>query len=218
MRIYAAADLHNREDYIRRLQGHLAIHQPDLLVLAGDITNYFSQKRFIQFSRSLNIPVVYIRGNSDFQSLDKKLNPSKKSVIQLESTPLFRDDIQIMGVHGTIPIPFASRVCFFENKALSALGDSITSFSIIVVHPPPRGILDKVGNKFSAGSWNLKKFILTHQPLVLICGHIHEQAGIEMCGSTTVVNCAMDNVHSGAVIEIENQMVKDAFMVKEQVI
>jgi Icc-related predicted phosphoesterase len=39
-----------------------------------------------------------------------------------------------------------------------------------------------------AGSKSLRRFIETIQPRLVVCGHIHESAGIDTIGGTRLVN------------------------------
>ena len=71
-----------------------------------------------------------------------------------------------------------------------------------MAHPPPRGVCDKVA-RFSAGSQNLFDFIDTAQPKMLLCGHIHEQAGQGFINNTLVINCAVNTIRAGAIIDLE---------------
>ena len=86
---------------------------------------------------------------------------------------------------------------------LSALPCPMDQDGVLVVHPPPKGICDKVAKKFSAGSKNLAGFIKKASPGLVLCGHIHEQPGKAVLGSSTVVNCAMSKTNAGAVIDME---------------
>ncbi|MBW2409205.1 MAG: hypothetical protein JRF72_05365 [Deltaproteobacteria bacterium] len=74
--------------------------------------------------------------------------------------------------------------------------------SVVVAHPPPRGILDKAFNRFHAGSRGLYRFICNYQPRLLLCGHIHENAGTATIDKTIVVNCNIARKNGGAIVEI----------------
>jgi Icc-related predicted phosphoesterase len=41
-------------------------------------------------------------------------------------------------------------------------------------------------------------------PAVMVCGHIHEAAGVERLGDTLVVNCALGPDRLGAQIVLED--------------
>ena len=53
---------------------------------------------------------------------------------------------------------------------------------------------------------NLKTLIENHPPLMVLCGHIHEQAGYQFFKSILVVNCAMNKKYGGAIIDCENRV------------
>jgi Icc-related predicted phosphoesterase len=81
------------------------------------------------------------------------------------------------------------------------MGKLVEKDTVVVVHTPPWGCRDEVMGKFSAGSKGLRRFILKQQPVLLICGHIHERPGLAHIGRTTVVNCAVGHRSRGAMIE-----------------
>ena len=66
--------------------------------------------------------------------------------------------------------------------------------TILVMHSPPFGTrLDGVQGGRSAGSRSLKAFILENQPLLALCGHIHEApelsgSYVDLLGETICVN------------------------------
>jgi Icc-related predicted phosphoesterase len=79
------------------------------------------------------------------------------------------------------------------------------AFDILLVHQPP-GEEDFL-------SPSLSKFILKHQPILVVCGHIHSEYGIKHLGKTVVANCAMQKgnfkpnseMQKGILIQIENK-------------
>lgn len=70
MRVYAVADIHGRIDRFDRIQNNLSNFKADILVLAGDITNYTKPKKFFSRLNALPVPVLAIRGNSDLKRVD----------------------------------------------------------------------------------------------------------------------------------------------------
>ena len=200
MRIYAVADIHGKAKKISKIKQIISQKAPDILVIAGDITNYFSPLKTLAMLRDIPIPILCIRGNSDLKNVEGLLHNQKNTTL-LGHLPFIYRDTGFIGLNGTIPLPFASKICFKENKCLEVLKPYITRQTILVVHPPPRGVCDKVGNKFCAGSFTLKKFIKDNPPLMVLCGHIHEQAGYQFLKNTIVVNCAMNKNFNGAIID-----------------
>ncbi len=208
MRIYALADIHGRKENIEILSLVASEFKPDIIVIAGDITNYFHWKSAIAqldlLGAKNTIPILCIRGNSDFKIVEHSLAKAKNLNL-LDASPQYFQGVPFMGANGTIPLPFASRVCLREDRLFKSFLP-LDKETILVVHPPPRGICDKVG-RFSAGSKNLLDFVETTQPKMVLCGHIHEQAGIQFVTNcipgTMVVNCAMNKKNHGAIIDLK---------------
>jgi Icc-related predicted phosphoesterase len=124
--------------------------------------------------------------------------------------------INFSGIGGTVPLPFHSKICLREKRALNELRHliNINSPSVLVFHTPPRWTRDEVLGKFSAGSRNLYEFTKINQPNLLICGHIHERAGITRIGKTLVVNCSISRSYAGAIIEYQRNNTPKAEMIK----
>jgi Icc-related predicted phosphoesterase len=207
MRIYAVADLHGKTRHLETLSRVSREYKPDAMVVAGDITCYFQWKstlyRLGQLGKENRLPILCIRGNSDFKQLGPRLIKNRHLTL-LGASPHTIQGISFLGANGTVPLPFASRVCLGENQLFKTLLPHMDKKTILVAHPPPRGVCDKVGNRFSAGSQNLLNFIKTTHPAMVLCGHIHEQAGqMAFVNETLVVNCAMNNAHRGAIIDLQ---------------
>jgi len=200
MRIYAVADIHGKIEKIAKIKTVIAQESPDILVIAGDITNYVSPLKTLDLLKDIPIPILGIRGNSDFKHVETLLQAQENTTL-LSHVPLIYQNLRFVGLSGTIPLPFISKISLRENRFLDRLKPGITPQTIMVVHPPPRNICDKVGNRFSAGSFCLQNFIENHPPLMVLCGHIHEQAGYQFIKNTLVVNCAMNRYFSGAIIQ-----------------
>ncbi|OGR22494.1 MAG: hypothetical protein A2277_06030 [Desulfobacterales bacterium RIFOXYA12_FULL_46_15] len=111
---------------------------------------------------------------------------------------------------------FASRIGFFESRRIAPLKNAITRRSILVVHPPPRGIQDQVANRFHAGSTGITSLIASHPLMLVLCGHIHEQAGFTHRNGTLIVNCALNKNGCGAIIDCKEGAPIDVKMIKRK--
>ena len=200
MRIYAVADIHGKKDIIEKIRGVVHRESPDLMILAGDISQYVFPLKTLGQLEKIDIPVFTIRGNSDLQGVETLIKQRKK-ISLLTQNPMDYQEKRFLGLNGTLPLPFISKVCLDEARCFRNIETLITPETILVVHPPPRGICDKVGNRFSAGSFCLRRFIETHPPLMVVCGHIHEQAGYRYLKNTLIVNCAVNKTVIGAIID-----------------
>ena len=74
MRIYAVADIHANPERFQRIRAVVSEHQPDVLVIAGDIINYIQPEKTFKILTDLSIPVLAVRGNSDPAYVEKYLN------------------------------------------------------------------------------------------------------------------------------------------------
>lgn len=198
MRIYAAADIHGRKKRIRLLSEKVRMLKPDVLVLAGDITTYLVPQPDVEQFKSLSVPTVFVRGNWDMKKTETLFG---NSALHLNTT--FIRGIPFTGVGGAVSLPFYSRIALNERPILRYIESQMTSDSVLVIHPPPRGILDTIVAESHAGCKSLYDLIVRTQPGLVICGHIHESPGSAMIGRTTVVNCSMGKSGAGVLIEYE---------------
>ena len=203
MRIYAVADIHGKPAKIERIRKVLSDSKPDTLVVAGDITNYVNADRVLKQLDSMPVPVLAIRGNTDLPKVDHLLEqyPNTSSLHLKEQTI---GGIKFTGVGGTIPVPFNSRISWRERGIFDRLTKLVNDDSVLVVHCPPRGVLDEVLGRFHAGCRRLYQLISHRQPRLVICGHIHESPGIAYIGQAPVVNCCLSRTGRGAMVDLDS--------------
>ena len=104
---------------------------------------------------------------------------------------------------------------------LEETGDkSLWKNLILICHNPPKGkTVDAVNVNLHAGSELFTNYIEENQPLAVICGHIHEGAGMEKIGETLVINPgSLGEAGSYALMEIVKEgdfwQIKDAKICK----
>jgi Icc-related predicted phosphoesterase len=221
MRIYAAADMHAKKNHIDALIQNVTVYHPDIIILAGDITNYHIRAKTIARAvgrlDSLTVPLFCIHGNSDFRPLSHWIQTTR-NVSQLSRQPIQYQDLNLIGINGTIPLPFHSKTKWWEKRHIRRIEDQITNSTILVSHPPPRGYRDGVAGRFSSGSRALKQCIENHPPLMVICGHIHEQSGIDYFKKTPIINCAMGNNCDGFIIDCDGHNIKNILQLTPEII
>jgi len=92
--------------------------------------------------------------------------------------------------------------------------------TIVLFHDPPRNCMDKVKNKASdlygrhVGDEILKKYLKRYQPLLCVCGHMHEYQGTCKIGRTTVINPGPAYKGKAALIEIEKEKINKINFIK----
>ena len=204
MRIYAVADIHGQSEKIELIKNNSLQLNPDVIVVAGDITNYTGSTRILAVLNDIPVPVLAVRGNTD-RSRVENLFKYFSNISPLHLRRVIIDDIPFVGLSGCIPIPFSSRICLNQEQIIEKLKPMIKSNSVLVAHPPPRGTLDEVLRRFHTGCRGLTEVVKMCRPRLMINGHIHERPGSAFLGRTLVVNCAMGKNHAGAVIDMDNK-------------
>jgi len=202
MRIYAVADIHARPERMARVLSGIREHSPDVLVLAGDIVNYVHRELLFQAFNDIALPVLAVRGNSDPIWQERRI----LRYANITSLHLKKVDIggyAFTGIGGALPVPFRTRFRIFERRLLEKIKQMVDHRTILVVHPPPRGTLDKVLGRFSAGAKGVCELMADRLPPLVLCGHIHEDAGSAWVGKTLVVNCSIAHGGNGAIIEMD---------------
>jgi Icc-related predicted phosphoesterase len=200
MLIYAVSDIHGRAGKLLQLRENVAKHSPDVLVVAGDLTNYHGHRRVVSGLNDLGVPVLAVRGNSDLPVVDRLLQTFPRTVsLHLQETVV--NGVRFTGVSGAVPVPFRTRLRWVEKRVLDQIGCLVREDSVLVTHPPPWGTLDEVAGRFHAGCKGLRDVVRKRQPRMLICGHIHERPGTARVGDTLVINCNMGRGRAGAMIE-----------------
>ena len=210
MRIYAVADIHGKPARMARIHKTISRLHPDAIIAAGDITGYFNPDPVINRLNQMPAPVLGIRGNSDLKKVDRLLDhyPNTFS-LHLKTHTI--SDINFVGLSGTVAVPFSTRLGWHEKSLFNRLAALVDKNSVLVVHAPPRGLLDEVLGRFHAGCRRLHQLVLQRQPRLVLCGHIHQCPGIASIGATTVVNCNIASAGGGAVLDFNSD---DSFRVK----
>ncbi|MBC2715099.1 MAG: phosphoesterase [Desulfobacteraceae bacterium] len=201
MLIYAVADIHADPERIERIRAVVSVNQPDVVVVAGDIINYIQPAKTFNILNNLSVPVLAVRGNSDPAYIEKYFNRFS-NLTSLHLNRVMVQSIPFIGLSGTIPLPFRNRVRFREQNLMNQAYPLIDSQTVFVVHPPPWGSLDQVMGRFHSGSQMVRDLVEQRQPRLLLCGHIHEAAGVSNIGETTVVNCSIPKTGKGMMIEL----------------
>jgi len=212
MRIYAVADIHGHPARLTAIRRTIFELKPDVLVVAGDITGYIRPRPVIGQLNAMPVPVLAVRGNSDLARVEALFN-IWPNVSSLHLTEVILGGISFTGLGGTIPVPFRSRIRFREKGLMEKMSLLMNPSSVLVVHPPPWGDLDRVMGKLHAGCRGLRQLVLNKQPKMVICGHIHEDTGTAYINETLVVNCSIGRSGRGALIEYENDRIQDVMFI-----
>lgn len=192
MRLIALADIHGST----RFAGPIGpvLDQADLLVLAGDLTDFGGRRdaeRVLAAFESVAVPIRAVPGNCDRSGVDEVLSVRS---LNLDDRVEEAGMLQVAGLGGSLPCPGQTVYECTEEQMearLHRLGASLSPHlpTVLVSHQPPYDTrVDLASNGLHVGSVSVRRFIEHHQPLLCITGHIHEGRGVDRIGRTIVVN------------------------------
>jgi uncharacterized protein len=207
MRILILSDMHGQYDNVKVE----TMPECDVVLVAGDLTNYgfrapahwqvqsitelASARAWFKGISQHCAQVFWVQGNHDLGMPDDFLDPFATNIRDRSAT--FDCDGIRYSLRG------ASLTCAFDQPKLAKRwafttadpNEDLKTFdfehhNIVLSHSPPRDCLDLTKAGVRIGSPALRDHILEHRPLLVVCGHVHEAAGIENLGKTMVVNTA----------------------------
>jgi predicted phosphohydrolase len=207
MRIWHLGDTHSYHSLLK-IPDNI-----DIAIHSGDFSNYYDiyknepeTRDFLNWYSALPIKhKVLIAGNHDavafhrnreFRQLCKDLNiiylENDYVVLPTDEPSPSRGFIKIWGSPHT---PQFGNWYFMKNRSkLDRVWQSIPDDTdIVVVHGPPKGILDLSYNRDHliemCGCSALKKRLLKIQPKLCLFGHIHNNKDIINAGTTKLAEC-----------------------------
>jgi len=203
MRIWHISDTHT---YHNLLEVPTDI---DMVIFSGDCSNprdpYPNEvevRGFIDWYRTLKIPYkIFVAGNHD-TSIEKKFVTSedfaRHNIIYLENEDIIIDGVKIFGSPYT---PLFGNWAFMKARhKLDRVWDSAIpdDSDIVVVHGPPKGILDLSFNRRGGiercGDKSLLNRVKDVNPKLCLFGHIHNCEDIINQGTMKLSN--LDTIFS----------------------
>jgi len=192
MRIVSFGDIHMSLRTIDQLAPELAA--ADLAILSGDLTNFGGSTAAAQVlaaTRRHTRTVLAVSGNLD--QLDV-IDFLRDEGVSLHGESRRLDDLGIFGCGGSNPTPFHTptelsdeEIGLLLERGYAGVADA--PHRLMICHTPPaHTTTDRIASGHHVGSPSVRAFIEEHQPEVCITGHIHESAGVDRIGRTTVVN------------------------------
>jgi len=194
MKILATADIHGSQYRLNIILKNIEKYSPDLVIICGDITQFGPGELAKNFLNQIPIETLAITGNIDTADVEKAINESKAINICLKK--FVKNGISFIGINERNQDNFRifNKKNLFEEKI------------IFVSHKPPYGAQDKIFIGLHGGSKELREIIDRYKPILVLCGHIHEDPGFTKIGETIVVNCSMGKRGEGALIEINKDV------------
>lgn len=189
MRIVAVTDIHGKLEKVKRLARILGEEKPDLILIAGDITNFSGAevaRRVLELLMALGVPILAVHGNCDGRDVPELLEELGISVHnkrkEVKSTGF-------VGIGGSNITPFNTIWELTEDEIMEILRRDYRPGDIILSHAPPKDTkADRVHSGLHVGSMALREFIEKNQPPLVVTGHIHEARSVDKLGETVIVN------------------------------
>ncbi|MBA7613993.1 3',5'-cyclic adenosine monophosphate phosphodiesterase CpdA [subsurface metagenome] len=191
MNILAVADFHgspNGEQNLLKLlkRGY------DCVLLLGDLTNFGPAnlaESLLERVKATGVSIFAVPGNCDPKQI---LQVFDKYGVNLHGKCERLGDITFVGLGGSNLTPFNTPFELTEveiQEELAALACTPDVNRILVTHAPPYDTkLDQIADGTHVGSKSIRKFIEQKQPLVALCGHVHEARNTEKLGRTLMIN------------------------------
>jgi Icc-related predicted phosphoesterase len=195
MRIVSFGDVHMSLHTIKQLGPEL--ERTDLVIISGDLTNFGGRADAEQVVTAVERharQILAVSGNLDQHEVMDFL---RERGISLHGESRRIGNLGIFGCGGSNVTPFDTPTEFNEEDLGALLERGYTQVAdaphvLMVCHTPPANTAtDRIASGQHVGSPTVRAFIEKHQPEVCITGHIHESAGVDRIGRTTVVNAGL---------------------------
>lgn len=192
MRLIAFGDVHMAVSTVDRLGPEL--RRTDAVLLSGDLTvlgGPADAERVVAAVEHYAPRVWALAGNVDRRAV---LDYLCERGVSLHGTSQRIGDIGIFGCGGSNRTPMNTPIEFSEDELAGLLTAAHAAAAdapirVMICHAPPADTqTDRLWNGTHVGSPAVRAFIERHQPDVCVTGHVHESAGVDRIGRTTIVN------------------------------
>ncbi len=182
MKILAFGDMHASKRALKEIEKKAK--KADILVCCGDFTIFGNgTKEILRFFSGLKKELILIHGNHEDEKEVERESRKYGNIHFIHKKSIKIGDYEFIG-HGGEGFSLRSRE--FEGFAKKF---EKSKNLILITHAPPYGTrLDKL--RFGhCGNKSYSDFIKRAQPLLVICGHLHEnELKKDKIGETLIVN------------------------------
>jgi len=194
VKLLAISDIHGNLNATSQLAYMASKIDIDAIIISGDLSPFMSietAREILEILSEADKPIFYVPGNMDDPKLREGVDVKRTECIHGKIVKF--KDLEIVGIGGGLIGPFKTPFEYTEDdfrRILNEISQKIYSNKIILVthNPPHNTSADKLTWGEHVGSVSIRKFIEEKQPLINICGHIHEARSIDRIGRTIIVN------------------------------
>lgn len=192
MKIVSFGDVHMATRNLARMDA--VMRDADLTIVSGDLTNFGGiddAGKVINDVRRACGRVLALPGNLDTGEVIPFL---EREGVALHGRGIAVDGVAIFGCGGSNITPFKTPTEFSEDEIYETLLRGYAEVRdmrplLMVCHTPPFATrCDRIAGGRAVGSTAARRFIEEFKPDLCISGHIHEAAGVDTIGPTTIVN------------------------------
>ncbi|MBN9521598.1 metallophosphoesterase family protein [bacterium] len=179
MNLLLFSDLHADRAAARALAARAA--DADVLVGAGDFTNVRDTRSLpvcLDVLKATGKPTVLVAGNNE--STDELAAACRgwAGCHVLHGSGAVVGGVAFYGVGGGIPVtPFGAWSYDFDEEQAAALLAAAPDGCVLVVHSPPKGVVDVSSRGGSIGSTAIRDAVVRVRPRLVVCGHVHGSGG-----------------------------------------
>jgi len=193
VKIILFSDFHGSSIAVDKAADVAVKENPDVMLVAGDLAFQSIDSAFsiLQKLNTSRMPILYVPGNMDDSQILNFQDKGLAKCIHGRCEKIC--DFAFVGVGGAVRGPFMTPFESTEREIEETLQRGAKACQnqklVLVSHVPPKNTsLDLTRSGAHAGSSAIRNFIETAQPVLAVCGHIHEARGTDRIGKTIVVN------------------------------
>jgi len=191
MRIFAFADSHANRTAIDELERVIDHDQPDVIVCAGDYTDF---GRFGEATHRVLVraacPVLYVAGNHETWTPGNTMTDLVPGAVDLAGVIHHVEGVAFCGLSGGDIFTQARR--WRVHEVLADLRHHLGSLQpvVFVTHEPPTSWQWPGNEDERAGNPDIADFIERQRPDLVLCGHLHVDAPAEtvLATGTRILN------------------------------
>ena len=177
MKALAFVDLHGDKKAYKSIEKKIKKEKPDFLICAGDFTIFENEIKKLMYKLSrLDGKVFLVHGNHEEEIVVKRLAKGYKNIEFIHNRVVKYKGLVFVGWGGG---GFTIRDVEFESFVRKIKNELKNEKIVLVTHAPfYKTSLDFLGDGHH-GNKSLTNFIKEFKVSVGICGHFHENAGME---------------------------------------
>lgn len=207
VRILQVSDIHASQRGLNTLKEAVASEKPDLVVICGDITHFGPYEFAAQVLNQINQKAFVVLGNCDIPDTFEKISV-KENIVHLHGIMQEFQNLKFSGFGGANGTPWAYGNLYTEEEIYAALQKIVGENTVLVTHTPPISFV-RARISEDMGSTAVDRIVQEKKPVAVLCGHIHEAAGIErIFGNTLVVNPGPAKHGRYAIVEFDGRKVE----------